>query len=98
VGDGELQGAGQFLVDQLREYSRGLRQAYSPFICLTTTSESENTCRALAFNSNAYCKASSNELFRHVVVVVPDPLGNSYLFPVWRFDYNPNAGWTRISM
>src|SRR5690348_3655399 len=47
-----------FWQTQLREYRRGLRQAYSPFICLTTTSESEKTCRALAFNSKAYCKAS----------------------------------------
>ena len=28
---------------QFREYSRGLRQLYSPLICLTITSESENT-------------------------------------------------------
>src|ERR1035437_3394215 len=43
---------------QCKEYSRGLRQVYSPVICLTTTSESEYTWSLCALRDTAYCSAS----------------------------------------
>src|SRR6266498_2116368 len=48
---------------QCREYSRELRQEYSPVICLTTTSESEKTWSALALSSRAHWSASRSATY-----------------------------------
>jgi len=48
---------------QCRGRSRGLRQAYTPVICLTTSSESENTWRDIAPRLKANCKASRSAMY-----------------------------------
>lgn len=52
-----------FRQTQCSEYSRGLRHAYSPLICRTTTSESEYTHSDRAFRSCAHCSASSSATY-----------------------------------